>query len=74
MYPELFKQAVAGTSLANVVTANYSDGEARPPLDDPGSNRHVLGDDLVMAGLSRTPAEVGAFTGASAKRRWRLHR
>ena len=74
MYPDLFKQAVAGTSLANVVTVNYSDGEPRPSLDVPRSNGRVSEDDLVMAGSSRTPAEVGAFTGASAKRRWRLHR
>jgi len=74
MYPDLFKQAVAGTSLANVVSVNYSDGEPRPSLDAPRSGGPVSEDDLVMAGASRTPAEVGAFTGASAKRRWRLHR
>ena len=74
MYPDLFKQAVAGTALANVVTVTYTDGEARPSLDAPTSTGRVLDDELVMAGSSRTPAEVGAFTGASAKRRWRLHR
>ena len=74
MYPDLFEQAVAGTSLANVVKVNYTDGEPRPSLDAPRSGGPVSEDDLVMAGSSRTPAEVGAFTGASAKRRWRLHR
>jgi hypothetical protein len=72
MYPDLFQQAVAGTSLANVVTVKYTDGEARPGLDVPTGGRPDS--DLVMADSSRTPAEVGAFTGASAKRRWRLHR
>ena len=74
MYPNLFEQAVAGTSLANVVKVNYADGEPRPSLDAPRSGGPVAEDELVMAGSSRTPAEVGAFTGASAKRRWRLHR
>ena len=59
---------------ANVVKVNYTDGEPRPSLDAPRSGGPVSEDDLVMAGSSRTPAEVGAFTGASAKRRWRLHR
>jgi hypothetical protein len=74
MYPDLFQQAVAGTSLASVVTANASDGDTRSSFDASRSGGPVSEDDLVMAGSSRTPAEVGAFTGASAKRRWRLHR
>jgi hypothetical protein len=73
MYPDLFKQAVAGTSLADVVTLSHADDGSRHPRDaDTGA--HTPGGDLAMAGSSRTPAEVGAFTGASAKRRWRLHR
>ena len=75
MYPDLFQQAVAGTSLAGVVTVNYADGEARPSLDLATSTGHGSTSDLVSVGsATRTPAEVGAFTGASAKRRWRLHR
>ncbi len=78
MYPDLFQQAVAGSSLANVVTVNYADGEARPSLDvpmqmgpvgDPGDEGQVL-----VSAAARGPAEVGAFTGASAKKRWRILR
>ena len=78
MYPDLFQQAVAGSSLANVVTVNYADGEARPSLDvpmqmgpvgDPGAEGQVL-----VSASVRGPAEVGAFTGASAKKRWRILR
>ena len=76
MYPDLFQQAVAGSSLANVVTVNYSDGEPRPSLDmltpaGPVGDPSTGGEDLVSS--ARMPAEVGAFTGASAKRRWRIH-
>ena len=76
MYPDLFQQAVAGSSLANVVTVNYSDGEPRPGLDVLTPAGHVGdpsdgGQDLMSS--ARVPAEVGAFTGASAKRRWRIH-
>ena len=73
MFPDLFQQAVAGSALANAVTVNYADGEHRDSLDvanypSPGADDQVL----VSAG-GRMPVEVGAFTGASAKkRRWRL--
>ena len=78
MYPDLFQQAVSGSSLANVVTVNYADGEARPDLDVPTSSgpidaQFLTEGDLVTAS-ARMPAEVGAFTGASAKRRWRILR
>ncbi len=75
MYPDLFQQAVAGSSLANVVTVNYADGEARPSLDVPTSTGHgseqFLEDEDLVTASARMPAEVGAFSGASAKRRWR---
>jgi hypothetical protein len=78
MYPDLFSQALAGSSLANGVTVNYADGEARPDLDVPTSmgfatDRTDSDAELVSAG-ARMPAEVGAFTGASAKKRWRILR
>jgi len=71
MYPDLFAQAVAGTSLADVVQMHGTDGGGRQPLP---ASLGADDDELVLAGASRTPAEIGAFTGASAKRRWRLHR
>jgi hypothetical protein len=76
MYPDLFQQAVAGSSLANVVTVNYADGEPRPSLDTltptgHGGEPSDGGQDQMSS--ARMPAEVGAFTGASAKRRWRIH-
>ena len=73
MYPDLFQQAVAGSALANVVTVHFADGEARPELDVPTSSGRPSDRELVSSS-ARTPAEVGAFTGASAKKRWRLHR
>ncbi len=72
MFPDLFQQAVAGTALANAITVNYADGEHRGSLDVPQSSSPAVDPQLVAAG-GRMPAEVGAFTGASAKkRRWRL--
>ncbi len=73
MYPDLFQQAVAGNALANVVTVHYADGEARSGLDVPAYAGRPSDRELVSSS-ARTPAEVGAFTGASAKKRWRLHR
>jgi hypothetical protein len=78
MYPDLFSQAMAGSSLANVVTVNYADGESRPGLDVPMSMGFAPdrgdGDSELVSASSRVPAEVGAFTGASAKKRWRILR
>ena len=51
---------------------NFADGEHRESLDVPQSSGPIGDPQLVAAG-ARMPAEVGAFTGASAKkRRWRL--
>jgi hypothetical protein len=73
MFPDLFQQAVNGSALANAITVNYADGEHREGLDVPQySSPSAESQELVSAG-GRMPAEVGAFTGASArKRRWRL--
>jgi hypothetical protein len=80
MYPDLFSQALAGSSLANVVTVNYADGDVRPELDvllpsGRTGNQHDGNQDLVSASASaRVPAEVGAFSGASARKRRRILR
>lgn len=78
MYPDLFSQALAGSSLANVVTVNYTDGEARPDLDvllQPGRNSgHYDGNQILVSASARVPAEVGAFSGASARKRRRILR
>ena len=79
VYPDLFQQAVSGSSLANVVTVeDYADGEARPSLDVPAStspgSEQFLEDGELVSVSARMPAEVGAFSGASAKRRWRILR
>jgi hypothetical protein len=72
MYPDLFQQAVSGSRLADAITVNFADGEHRESLDVPQSSGPIGDPQLVAAG-ARMPAEVGAFTGASAKkRRWRL--
>ena len=79
MYPDLFRQAVSGSHLADVITVNFADGEHRDSLDVPApssttghSGRSDRSAQLVPSS-SRTPAEVGAFAGASAKKRWRRH-
>ncbi|HEY5108106.1 MAG TPA: hypothetical protein VII96_00700 [Acidimicrobiales bacterium] len=78
MYPDLFNQALAGSSLANVVTVKYADGEPRPGLDMPvatgRSVDHHDGDQDLVSTSARGPAQVGAFTGASAKKRRRILR
>jgi hypothetical protein len=73
MFPDLFQQAVSGSRLADAITVNFADGEHRDSLDVPQSSG-PLGDSQVLVSASaRMPAEVGAFTGASAKkRRWHL--
>jgi len=78
MYPDLFSQAMAGSSLANVVTVNYADGEPRPGLDVPVSmgfaDEQPLDEQVLVSASARVPAEIGAFTGASARKRWRILR
>jgi hypothetical protein len=78
MYPDLFQQAVAGSHLADVVTVKYADGEPRPSLDvlqmSGESFAQDDGEQVLVSASARMPAEVGAFTGASAKKRWRIHR
>jgi hypothetical protein len=78
MYPDLFSQALAGSSVANVVTVNYADGEARPDLDVPMPSGRT-GDEhdsnqVLVSASARVPAEVGAFSGASARKRRRILR
>lgn len=78
MYPDLFSQAMSGSSLANVVTVNYADGEPRPDLDVTAAEGRSLespdGEQILVSASARMPAQVGAFTGASAKKRWRILR
>jgi len=78
MYPDLFSQALAGSSLANVVTVNYADGEARPDLDvllpSGRSGDQHDGNQVLVSASARVPAEVGAFSGASARKRRRILR
>ena len=71
MFPDLFQQAVAGSRLADTITVHFADGEHRESLDVPSSHGPI-GDDQFLVSAAG-PGEVGAFTGASArKRRWRL--
>lgn len=73
MFPDLFQQAVNGSALANAITVNYADGEHRDGLDVPQFSAPATESPVLVAAGGRMPAEVGAFTGASAKkRRWRL--
>jgi hypothetical protein len=78
MYPDLFSQALAGSSLADVVVVNGARGESRPGLEvlmpssrtgDQHNGNQVLG-----SAPARVPAEVGAFSGASARKRRRILR
>jgi hypothetical protein len=72
MFPDLFQQAVAGSALAGVVTVNFADGERREFLDSSGSSGSPVATEELVSVTGRVPTEVGAFIGASArKRRWR---
>jgi len=72
MFPNLFEQAVAGSALANAVTVNFADGEHRESLDVPQQSVPPAETRVLVSPDGRVPAEVGAFMGASAKkRRWR---
>ena len=72
MYPDLFKQAVAGTALADAVTVHYADGDPRPSVDTRSTAGPIDDAELVSAS-GAAHSGVGDFTGASArKRRWRL--
>ena len=73
MYPDLFSQAVAGSRLAETVTVNFADGEHRDTLDVPSNTRRPGDPRVLVSASSRTPTEVGTFSGASAKKRWRRH-
>jgi hypothetical protein len=73
MFPDLFQQAVAGTALANAITVTFADGEHRESPGLPNSTSPTGDSPMLVPAGGRMPAEVGAFTGASAKkRRWRL--
>jgi len=73
MFPDLFQQAVAGSRLADTITVHFADGEHRESLDVPTSHGPIGDDQFLVSAASPGPSEVGAFTGASAKkRRWRL--
>ena len=72
MYPDLFKQAVAGSALADVVTVTSLDGGHRPSPDVRSTPGPADDHELVSASGSASSG-VGDFTGASArKRRWRF--
>ena len=69
MYPDLFQQAVAGSRLADTITVNSLDGEHRESLDVPQSSPHDS--QFLVSTSAAGPSEVGAFTGASARKRRR---
>ena len=73
MFPDLFQQAVAGSRLADTITVHFTDGEHRDSLDVPESSGPMGAAQFLVSTASPAPGEVGAFTGASAKkRRWHL--
>ncbi len=70
MFPDMFQQAVADSHLVSAVAVNYGDGEHHS-LDGMPPAGQVNDTQLLEASPFRMPAEIGAFTGASAKkRRW----
>ena len=72
MYPDLFKQAVAGSALADVVTVTSLDRGHRSSPDIRSMPGPADDHELVSASGSASSG-VGDFTGASArKRRWRF--
>jgi hypothetical protein len=73
MFPDLFQQAVAGSALANAITVNYADGEHRDSRNVASYSAPAADSQVLVAAGGRMPVEVGAFSGASAKkRRWHL--
>jgi hypothetical protein len=71
MYPDLFQQAVAGSALANAVTVNYADGQQHETYDTPSTTSPIDDSQHLVSSSAHMPTEVGAFIGASAKKRWR---
>ena len=78
MYPDLFNQALAGSSLADVVVVNGAGGESRPALDvlmpSGRAGDQQNGNQVPGSASARVPSEVGAFSGASARKRRRILR
>jgi hypothetical protein len=68
MFPDMFQQAVADSQLVSAVAVNYGESAHQDSLDVLSS----IGDaQLLEESQFRMPTEIGAFTGASAKkRRW----
>jgi hypothetical protein len=71
MFPDMFQQAVADSQLVNAASMNFGDREHGDSLDVQHPSGSMGESELVAASPFRMPAEVGAFTGVSAKkRRW----
>jgi hypothetical protein len=71
MFPDMFQQAVADSQLVSAVAVNYGDGDHQNSLEMLSTPGPVSDPQLAEASPFRMPAEIGAFTGASAKkRRW----
>jgi hypothetical protein len=71
MYPDLFSQAVSGSRLADAITVNFADGEHRDSLDVPPPTSRSGGSTHSRSDTDHSQVAVGAFVGASAKKRWR---
>ena len=73
MFPDMFQQAVADSQLVSAVAMNFGDREHGDSLDVQLPSGSMDDSDSLETSSFRVPAEVGAFTGASAKkRRWHL--
>jgi hypothetical protein len=71
MFPDMFQQAVADSQVVSAVTMNFADNEYLASLDVQPPSGSIDASDLLVSSSFRMPAEVGAFIGASAKkRRW----
>jgi hypothetical protein len=71
MFPDMFQQAVADSQLVSAVSVNYGEGEYRESHEGLAPAGQIGDTQVLEASPFRMPAEIGAFTGASAKkRRW----
>jgi len=69
--PDLFEQALLGSSLADTVRLGTPGGDEAASAWDPMSTNRTPDESDVA--LNPVPAGVGTFQGARVRRRWRIH-
>jgi hypothetical protein len=73
-FPDLFQRAIAGSSMADLVSVNSPDGSRRIEDDLPPARSRGKAPAMAGAESGIRSAEIGPFIGASARRRRRWGR